>query len=136
MKKLIYCICMGLAILGILGGCSVTDMKKGEQTALDYTVVPQEDLPEEILNLVEEKKENDFQMTYQDENYLYLIRGYGMQEQGGYSVQVEELSMGDTAITLKTNLLGPSKEDKQSQEPSYPYIVLKIEYRDMPVQFQ
>lgn len=136
MKKLIYGICVGLAILGMLGGCSVTDMDKGEKTAVDYTVVADEDLPDEIRDLIEQKKEEDFQMTYQDENYLYLVRGYGEQSMGGYSVQVEELSMRESAITLRTNLLGPDKEKNPSREPSYPYIVLKIEYRDMPVQFQ
>jgi hypothetical protein len=44
--------------------------------------------------------------------------------------------MNDTSILLKTSLLGPEKEVDQSGEPSYPYIVIKIQYREMPVQFQ
>lgn len=136
MKKFLLCICMGLAILTLLGGCTVTDMSKGEQTKVDYTIVPESDIPEEILKLIEDKKESGFQMTYQDENYLYLIRGYGEQERGGYSIQVDEVSLGENAITVKTTLLGPSKEEQQPAEPSYPYIVLKTEYRDIPVQFE
>lgn len=136
MKKFLFCICMGLAILTLMGGCTVTDMSEGEQKEVDYTIIPENEIPEEILKLVEDKKESDFQMTYQDENYLYLIRGYGRQERGGYSIQVDGVSVGESAITVKTSLLGPSKEEQQLTEPSYPYIVLKTEYRDIPVQFE
>lgn len=135
MRKLIFGICMGLAILGMLGGCSVTDTGKGEKQAIDYTVVPDGDLPEELRSLIDQKKEKEFRMTYQDGESLYLVRGYGRQELGGCSVRVESLTMGEEALALKTELLGPDKEQTSSGEPSYPYIVVKIEYRDCPVQF-
>lgn len=44
--------------------------------------------------------------------------------------------MTENALELKTKLLGPSGEEDQSPEPSYPYIVIKMEYRDLPVRFQ
>lgn len=103
---------------------------------MEYTVVPEDDLPQEILNLIDNKKEQDFQMTYQDEGDLYLIRGYGRQDMSGYSIQVEELSKGKEAIKVKTNLIGPSPEDKSVNVPAYPYIVIKIPYQDMPVEFE
>lgn len=136
MRKLILGICVGLAILAMLGGCSVTDTGKGEKTEIDYTVVPDGDLPEELRNLIDQKKEEEFRMTYQDGGYLYLVRGYGRQELGGCSVQVESLTEGEETMILETNLLGPEKGKARSREPSYPFIVLKIEYRDLPVQFK
>lgn len=135
-KLFIRVLLLSAVFLGILSGCSVTDMDAGEKESVAYEMVSQEEMPDEVLNLIEDKKKGEFQMTYQDDKYLYLIRGYGQQDRGGYSIQVEDLSMGAEAISLKTSLIGPSKEEKQSLEPSYPYIVIRIEYRDMPVQFQ
>ena len=40
-------------------------------------------------------------MTYQSGEELYLIKGYGQQMTGGYSIQVAELSLSDTAVFLK-----------------------------------
>ena len=74
-------------------------------------------------------------MAYQSGNELYLIKGYGRQMGGGYSIQVEGLEKSEDAIQLRTKLIGPSSEEEQSPEPSYPYIVLKTEYRNLPVLF-
>lgn len=136
MRRIFQLILAAAAACLLLGGCSVTNMKSENKQGLDYTVVKEEDIPSEIKTLIEEKKKQEFQMTYESENYLYLIKGYGQQNTGGYSIQVEELSMSDKAITLKTNLIGPSKENSSVTEPSYPYIVIKIEYREKPVQFE
>ena len=89
----------------------------------------------EAGSLIESKKQEEFQITYQDGEYLYLLRGYGRQKTGGYSIQVEELSLFAESIFFRTSLVGPAKEDEPSLEPSYPYIVVKLEYRDAPVQF-
>ena len=62
MRKLFYIICMGLAIWGLFGGCEVTDMKEGDKKPVEYTVVLEKELPEEIHSLIEQKKEHDFQM--------------------------------------------------------------------------
>ena len=73
-------------------------------------------------------------MTYQSGEDLYLVKGYGQQTTGGYSIQVEELGVTPKAVFFKTKLLGPREADPGS-EPSYPYIVVKIKYRKEPVQF-
>ena len=82
------------------------------------------ELPEEAETIVEEKKAGKFQMTYQSGNDLYLIRGYGKQMSGGYSIQVKELSESSTAVFFETKLIGPAPEE-QSGEPSYPYIAVE-----------
>ena len=45
------------------------------------------------------------------------------------------LALCAEAILLRAALVCPAKEDEPSLEPSYPYIVVKLEYRDAPVQF-
>lgn len=124
-----------LLFLLMLGGCRMIQIEEGERTPLEYTVVDYSQIPEEATKLIEEKKEKEFQMAYQKGEDLYLIKGYGRQMSGGYSIQVTELSASVNAVFFATKLIGPT-EEVQGGEPSYPYIVVKTEYRDVPVQFQ
>ena len=136
MKKISLGILAAVVLIVGLSSCGIIKIDREEKQKLDYTVVKEEDMPREIQALIEERKEQEFQMAYQSGNELYLVKGYGQQEGGGYSIQVEALSMTENALELKTKLLGPSGEKDQSPEPSYPYIVIKMEYRDLPVRFQ
>ena len=68
-------------------------------------------------------------MTYQVGDIRYLMKGYGEQLTGVYSIQVEEVSESENAVFCKTTLIGPEKADAGS-EPSYPCIVLKIRIRE------
>lgn len=134
MKKAMFLSGILLLIL-LLCGCRIIRIEEEQRTPLEYTVADQEEIPEELQALIDGKKSEEFQMTYQSENDLYLVKGYGRQMTGGYSIQVEEVSASSNAVFFKTKLLGPSKED-QGGEPSYPYIVVKMQYREEPVQFQ
>ena len=92
------------------------------------------DFLEEISELMEQKKKKVFQMTYQVGDIRYLMKGYGEQLTGGYSIQVEEVSESENAVFCKTRLIGPEKADAGS-EPSYPCIVLKIRETEKPIEF-
>ena len=63
------------------------------------------------------------------------IMNSAMQMSGGYSVQVTDLSVSSTAVFFETKLIGPS-EDSRGGEPSCPYIAVKTQYREEPVQFR
>lgn len=117
-----------------LAGCQFIKIEEGERTPLEYTIVKQEEIPAEAAELMEQKKEKSFQMTYQVGGVRYLMKGYGQQLTGGYSIQVEEVSESENAVFCKTRLIGPSEEQAGS-EPSYPCIVLKITDTRKPVQF-
>ena len=119
----------------LLAGCRLIRIEEGERKPLEYTIVKLTDLPQEALEFIEQKKEKEFQMVYQKGEDLYLIKGYGRQMSGGYSIQVTDLSASVNAVFFETKLIGPT-EKIQGGEPSYPYIVIKTEYRDGPVQFQ
>lgn len=134
MKKMFFLLFI-MAMTLMLGGCRLVRIEEEERKPVTYTVVRTGELPEEAETIVEEKKAGKFQMTYQSGNDLYLIRGYGKQMSGGYSIQVKELSESSTAVFFETKLIGPAPEE-QSGEPSYPYIAVKIKYRDNPVQFR
>lgn len=126
------CIAVFFAI--ILCGCRLIRIEEEPRKPLEYTIVKQEMTPKELLALIEEKKEKEFQLTYQMEGSLYLVKGYGQQVAGGCSIQVEEVSLSSDAIYFKTRLMGP-KQPEGDTNPSYPYIVIKTDFRKEPVEF-
>lgn len=120
----------------LLCGCSVIKVSSANAESLEYTVMKEADYPEEVRKLLETNKEKAFQMTYRDGQYLYLLKGYGKQETGGYSIRVEDVSRWDNAIHLETTLIGPPADEDIPKEVSYPYLVIKMEFRDDPVIFE
>ena len=117
-------------------GCSLSADESAKLNDLDFTVLSEEVLPQELKALIEEKKASPFEMTYADENFLYICVGYGQQQTGGYSIAVNELYVTENAICVDTCLLEPSPEEAAVETPSYPYIVIKTEYLDKTVEFQ
>lgn len=130
---------LGILTAVMLAAVLVTGCGFGEEeekkTDLEFTVVEEERLPEELQKLVEEKKAEEFKLTYADGGYLYLCVGYGKQETGGYSITVNELYATDNAVYLDTNLIGPKEAEAKGNNPSYPYIVIKTPFMDKTVVF-
>ena len=106
------------------------------RTNLDFTVVTADQIPGELAQILETKKENSFALTYSDGSYLYIAIGAGKQPTGGYSYAVKGLWLTDNAICVDADLIGPSANEQTSKVPSYPYVVIKLEYRDEPVVFK
>ena len=136
MKKTAAVLGLILWSLLFLGECRFIKIEEEPRKPLEYSIVKQENLPAELTALIEEKKGKEFQMTYQSEKELFLIKGYGQQMSGGYSIQVEELGVTSQAIFFKTKLIGPSDTKITLSPPSYPYIVVKMAYRKEPVIFE
>ena len=119
----------------LLSGCAVLSEEKIKLRDLEFTVLSEDKIPEELMSILEEKKSKTFQITYSDNEFLYICIGYGEQETGGYSIAVNELYLTETNICVNTSLLGPEASDKGNKTPSYPYIVLKTEFLDKTVIF-
>ena len=124
-----------LFLLCLLSGCSIEKVRAQNGVKPEYTVMKETDFPDKVKELIAENKESEFQLTYQDGSWLYLIKGYGKQKTGGYSIQIEDLSLWENAIHLQTVLLGPDEEDLKD-DPSYPYLVVRMKYREEPVIFE
>ena len=56
---------------------------------------------------------------------LYILRGYGKQKSGGFSIQIEEVSKSENAVFVRTKLVGPAAKEEQKGAASCPYVVLK-----------
>lgn len=129
-------LCLLLAAAALLSGCTYLSDEKIKLRDLDFTVLSEEKIPEELKGILEEKKSLPFQITYTDNQNLYICIGYGKQETGGYSIAVEELYLTDDNICVDTSLLGPEASEKSNKTPSYPYIVLKTEFLEKTVVFE
>ena len=117
----------------LMYGCS-SEAKKEKIEDLDFTVVEENEIPEELKTVIEEKKEAKFHMSYSNKDKLYIIVGYGEQATSGYSIEVPTLYRTEASIVIDTNLIGPTGEALAKK--SYPYIVIMTQYRDLPVEFQ
>lgn len=132
-KKVLCCM---VCLLLCLTGCADKEASKEKIRDLEFTVVKEEEIPEELKVQIEQKQESRFKLTYKTEEYLYIASGYGAQETGGYSICIKELYLTENAIYLKTELSGPQKGENVSKGMSFPYIVVKLERRDEPVVFE
>lgn len=129
--------CFFLVILMLmLSGCKMIKVENVRVEDLDYTVVRERDIPEILMTLIQEKKAEPFEATYEHEGYLYIVRGYGKQETGGYSITISDLYLGKNAIYVEMDLVGPETTEEKTEGASYPYIVLKLEGRTESVYFQ
>lgn len=117
-------------------GCKSDDTEIKKIKDLDFTIVEDADIPGELKEIIDEKKEEPFKLSYSNKDNLYIVVGYGKQNSGGYSIAVEELYLTNNAIYIDTNLIGPSQNDKVSQGVTYPYVVVKLEFMDKRVVFE
>ena len=104
MKKAASLLCLAVLFL-MLGGCQMIRIEEENKTPLAYTVIEDSQIPEEMQELIREKKETEFQIAYQKGTELFLAKGYGRQMSGGYSIQVKELSASSNAVFFETKLM-------------------------------
>ena len=143
MKKLFnrkWMIFFGLAmwvlVVRTLSGCTGNGDNGDKVRDMDFTVVADTDIPQELKQIIAEKQQSPFKLTYSDDKNLYIVVGYGQQASGGYSIAVNDLYLTDNSIVLNTELIGPEKGENTGGEPSYPFIVIKTEMSELPVVFQ
>lgn len=128
-----------LSILLILPLCFMVGCGKKEDndvSSIDFTIVSGQDIPKELQKLIKERQKNSFELTYSEGVYLYIIKGYGKQKTGGYSITVNDFYLSNDNLIFDTDLSIPNKDDIISDAPSYPYIVIKTEYTETPVDFK
>lgn len=125
---------MCLVFLLTLCGCGTSGGGMGERADVEFTVVPPEEVPQELSEILEKNKAREIRMTYQDGEELYLIRGYGEQKTGGYSISVVECSEDEENLYFLTQLIGPEDPEGLSEDPSYPYLVAKTARTDKNVE--
>lgn len=134
MRRIVLLTAM-ILLMGCCFGCSMRDNHGEKLRDLDFTVVETAEVPEELMQIIDEQKSKEFRLTYGTDDYLYICVGYGQMETGGYSISVDELYLTDQVIYVDTNLIGPKKGETVTNSGSTPFIVIKTEYYDNTVVF-
>lgn len=111
---------------------------KGSETGLnlEYTVLGETKIPEELMSQIEEKKAEGFELTYKDNEYLYIAKGFSEQKTSGCSISVTNLTSEDQTIYFESKLVIPQEKENLNSISSFPYIVVKTELIDFPVVFR
>ena len=124
-----------LLLCVVLTGCGMSGERNIKLRDLDFTVLSEEKIPEELKTVIAEEGSEPFRLTYSDNQNLYISIGYGEQKTGGYSIAVDELYLTDDAVHVSTSLLGPDITGQKSGagKPTTPYIVIKTELLDKTV---
>lgn len=125
-----------LAAVCLCTGCGIQKTGSRKLRDLEYTVLEEQDIPQELRKKIEEKKADNFKMSYILEDSLYIARGFGMQETGGYSIQVRECYLAENAVYFGADLIGPKNGEEKENVVSYPYIVIQTERLEEPVIFE
>ena len=138
MRRFLYLLLLLTILITSLGitGCKKENTEVKKIKDLEFTTVEDADLPGELKEIIDEKKEEPFKLSYSNKDNLYIVVGYGKQNSGGYSISVDELYLTSNAIYINTTLIGPSKEDMVSQGVTYPYVVVKLEFREERIVFE
>lgn len=136
LRKWINKIAVVLFVTISICGCAAENNAEAKLRDLEFTVVEEEEQPEALVEVIEQKKSSPFQISYTLGEDLYLAIGYGEQQTGGYSISVDELYETENNIVVNTTLLGPSPDEETVQGITYPYIVIKTELMDKDVDFR
>ncbi len=126
---------MLLTVLVVIGlcGCAVTQKKTDKLDDVAYTIVQEENQPEEVRELIEANKTTTMKMSYTDQGKQYSVIGYGTQDTSGYSVEIREIYETENTIYIDTNLLGPDSKEEVAIIATYPYIVIEITESTKPI---
>lgn len=135
MKKLLVYVTLSFLCM-FFAACSEKNETTEKIRDLDFTVVATENIPDELITVLEQKKGDVFYQTYSDGDFMYLCVGYGEQATGGYSITVNELYLTNESVCMDTTLVGPGPEENPAENKSYPYVVICTEYIDKPVVFK
>ncbi len=139
--KYLWRVILVVMMTAVFAGCStgihLDDIHGGageKVRDLEYTILSEERIPKELITLLEERKEEPFELTYSDKEFLYICIGYGRQEYSGHSIVVNDLFLGANGILVDTSLIGPEAGKEKMNTPQFPMIVMKTELiEDLPL---
>lgn len=121
---LIFCLLLWSVCIS---ACQMENGNEKKVKDLEFTLVEEEEIPKELLEKIEEKKAADMKLVFESGEYTYIVRGYGEQETGGYSIQIPKFYLTNNAVVLETKLLGPPKGSVENVTPSFPYVVIRTQ---------
>lgn len=135
MKKYTIVLYAMLMIVLTITGCSIQSDLTEKKADIEICLISNDQIPEEFMEKINEAKYQDMKLSFQDQENLYIARGYGVVKNGNYSISVNALYETENAICIETTLIGPPVEEQQEGIESTPYVVLKLPLSDKTVIF-
>lgn len=135
MKKRGQFLLVTLGCAVCIQGCSLFE-KEAKLRDVDYTVVCPEDVPQELADEITNVKGKEFQLSYDDGEYMYIARGYGSRNTSGYNISVKDMYITEHTLVLDTEITGPREGEDVVDKKTTPYIVVKTEPMDKQIVFQ
>ena len=103
-----------------ISGCEGNYKGSEKGLNLEYTVLGETKIPEEFLSQIEEKKAEKFELTYRDNEYLYIAKGFGEQKTSGSSISVTNLTCEDQTIYFESKLVIPQEKENLNSNSRFP----------------
>lgn len=136
-RRIFILIGMVVFFLAALTACRLEEADESKIKDLDYTICDESKLPDELVNLIHEKRKEPFKLTYRTKDYLYIVVGYGAQDRADLNVVMTELYLTKNAIFVDTDLTSVEEASTlQDNLVSYPWIAVKCELYDVQVNFK
>lgn len=131
-QREIFLLCF--LLIGMQSGCKSYEKEVQTQKEIPYQILEESQIPEHMKEWIREKKTKAFELTYQEDGFLYLGKGYGEQERDGYKVQVDHCLESEHFLHFRTTLWGSEKEEMKIL--TYPYVVVRVKDTDKIVLFE
>lgn len=133
----VYRIIIALSLCLAMAGCGFGARgKDGERQEIAYTVCSDREIPDELRDIIEEKKVGSFKLSYVNNDAMYIAVGYGEHNRQNLRVTVEDIFMTSKGIFVETNLYTEDELMEEAGQPSmYPYIVIRCEKSELPIIF-
>ena len=141
-------------IIGIVFLFKITKIDFENKGALEYTLLEEEDIPQEINEEIQRYKRKGCKNSYICNEKLYILVCYGEQTVPGYVVEITDIYESSNRIFVKTTLKGAvimegeTKEgalkkiigndkakQKHDENELYPYIVIRVDRSDKGIVF-
>lgn len=129
MQRRILVSCLFVVIFSV--GCGRIINPGANKEKVEYVICKESNLPEQLQELMKEKKKKSCTFTFSNSMYTYLVVCYGSRPYSGYSVRIEECSRTPEALYLRTQLIGPSAREPVVETETFPCLVLRCEKVDI-----
>ena len=103
-----------------------------------YDICDSTMLPDELVTIIDKKKEKPFNLVYSNSTYTYIVMAAGRQERDDVGVVVDEMYKDENAIYVKGVLrqVATPTDGIKGDSISFPYVVIRIMKMDVPVVFK
>lgn len=135
--KDVCCLFLFLTVIFLTISCGRLGDEENRK-ALPFEICKETQLPDELKNIIDERKEKEFQFVYENSACRYVAVGFGRQKNEEYAVAVKEFYEGEEVIVLDTILKNTDwEEGKETGEAAVcPYLVIRCELTEKPVVFR